>query len=471
MKNILTLFCLLMVLHTSAQNGPPGNPLLKELTAQKDQQILKDKLKTLEGSLKEEDVKLLADYYSATGNKTKSDETIQLILQRFPKGRVALNNATDAIYNERDPMANEQKLKALISNFSTNPALANNRAFNTSRYFVALTFLGKNKPNKVMEYLNAITDSVYRTNAYSYAAREAIGTGDYLLGETLIRKTFADVARRGTPKQSDNIEYARIAGHLFYLNGKYKEGFTYAKAAYDGKSAWRDVKPMYLDYLVANHEYKEAYPLIEEAIRTGNASADVKAQFKAVYIAAKGSDQGFAEREAELYTAMKESVNAQLAKKMTDEPAYNFHLTDLNGKAVSLTDFKGKTVILDFWATWCAPCKDSFPYMQAAVNKYKNDPNVVFLFVHTWETNSTPAKDAGSYIRDKKFTFNVLIDSKDPATKVNNAAVGYKLKGIPAKFIIDKNGKIRFSSLGGVTGGNDAFVEEISAMIELTKAV
>ncbi|QKJ32593.1 TlpA family protein disulfide reductase [Mucilaginibacter mali] len=470
MKYLFTLLCIGIMLYAGAQNRQRVNPLLKELTDQKDQQVLAAKLKTLEDSQKEEDVKLLADYYNATGNKQKNEEITKLIMTRFPNGAMAFDEAANNIYNERDPLANEKRLKALIATFSSNPALANNRMFNASRYYVAITFLGKNKPEKVKEYLEAITDTTYKTNAYSYAAREAIGTGDYVLGEQLIRKTFADVARRGNVNPADMVEYSRIAGHLFYLNGKYKEGFPYAKAAYDGKSLWKDVKPMYLDYLVANHDYKEAYPMMEEAIRTGNASAEVKAQFKNAYVAAKGSDAGFTEYEASLYTAMKESIKAELAKKMMNEQAFDFHITDLNGKAVSLSDFRGKTVVLDFWATWCAPCKASFPNMQAAVTKYKNDPNVVFLFIHTWETNNTPAKDAGSYIRDKKFTFNVLIDAKDPVTKANNAAVGYKLKGIPAKFIIDKNGKIRFNSLGGGAGGNDAFVEEISTMIELAKA-
>lgn len=470
MKYFLILLCTGILLNANAQNRQRVNPLLKELTDQKDQQVLTAKLKALEGSQKEEDVKLLADYYAAIGNKQKSEETTGLIMARFPNGTMAFDEAFNNIYNERDPLANEKRLKAFVNTFSTQPAFANNKSFNAARYYVAINFLGKNKPEKVKEYLEAITDTIYKTNAYSYAAREAFSTGDYVLGETLIRKTFADVARRGKSNPADIVEYSRIAGHLFYANKKYKEGFQYAKAAYDGKSLWKDVKPMYLDYLVANHEYKEAYPMMEEAIRTGNASPDVKAQFKNAYVAVKGTETGFNEYEASLYTAMKEKIKAELIKKMINEQAFDFHLTDLNGKPVSLSDFKGKTVVLDFWATWCAPCKASFPNMQAAVTKYKNDPNVVFLFIHTWETNNTPAKDAGSYIRDKKFTFKVLIDAKDPVTKANNAAVGYKLRGIPAKFIIDKNGKIRFNSLGGGAGSDDAFVEEISTMIELAKA-
>lgn len=107
--------------------------------------------------------------------------------------------------------------------------------------------------------------------------------------------------------------------------------------------------------------------------------------------------------------------------------------------------------------------------MQAAVNKFKDDSSVVFLFIHTWETDADPVKSASDYLRSNKYTFNLLMDLKDPETKTNKAAAGYKLQGIPAKFVIDKNGMIRFRSLGGSSSGNDAFVEEMSGMIDLAK--
>jgi len=150
-------------------------------------------------------------------------------------------------------------------------------------------------------------------------------------------------------------------------------------------------------------------------------------------------------------------------------PAADFTLTDLDGNKVALSDLKGKIVILDFWAIWCGPCKASFPAMQMAQNKYKDDPNVKFLFIHTWERGTTtPVEDAKAFIKSKGYNFEVLMDLKDPRTKENKVVSSYKVDGIPSKFVIDKNGIIRFH-LMGFDGSNEAAVDELSMMINMAK--
>src|ERR1700748_85368 len=69
-----------------------------------------------------------------------------------------------------------------------------------------------------------------------------------------------------------------------------------------------------------------------------------------------------------------------------NQSAPDFKLKDIDGKEISLASLNGKIVIVDFWATWCGPCKASFPGMQLAVNNFKNDKDVVFLFIDTRQT-------------------------------------------------------------------------------------
>jgi peroxiredoxin len=97
--------------------------------------------------------------------------------------------------------------------------------------------------------------------------------------------------------------------------------------------------------------------------------------------------------------------------------------------------------------------------MQKAVDKYKNDKEVVFLFVDTWERVPDPAKTAGDFIASKNYTFQVLLDNE------NTVVSSFGVQGIPTKFVLDGQGKIRFTSVG-FSGSEDGLVEELSLMVE-----
>ncbi|QXU43701.1 TlpA family protein disulfide reductase [Pedobacter sp. D749] len=162
-----------------------------------------------------------------------------------------------------------------------------------------------------------------------------------------------------------------------------------------------------------------------------------------------------------------DSLHNKLLSEMIAVPAPNFTLKDLDGNVVSLKGLKGKVIVLDFWSTWCVPCKKSFPAMQLAVNTYKNDSAVKFLFIHTWETTKTSVEDVKKYIAQSGFNFQVLMDLKNETGR-NAAVEDYGVSAIPAKFIIDKTGNIVFK-LTGFTGTDANALEEISERITLAK--
>jgi hypothetical protein len=103
--------------------------------------------------------------------------------------------------------------------------------------------------------------------------------------------------------------------------------------------------------------------------------------------------------------------------------------------------------------------------MKTAQEKFKNDPNVKFLYIHTWERDANATDSAKSYVAKNNYPFHVLMDLKN-AEGVNPVVESYKVQGIPTKFVIDGNGNIRFRFTGAAEG-EDAAVEEVVAMIEL----
>jgi peroxiredoxin len=172
---------------------------------------------------------------------------------------------------------------------------------------------------------------------------------------------------------------------------------------------------------------------------------------------------------AQTMTQGNADAKARVAKMMINRPAPKFSLKDFSGKTVSLVDLKGKVVIIDFWATWCVPCKASFPGMQMAVTKYKDDPNVEFLFIDVMEQTDDYVNDVKKFIADNSYTFHVLFDEKNESGHLKNKTAKdyeYDSSQIPAQYVIDKKGRIRFESIG-FGGTSEKLAEEVDYMIEL----
>ena len=147
----------------------------------------------------------------------------------------------------------------------------------------------------------------------------------------------------------------------------------------------------------------------------------------------------------------------------------SFSLKNLKGEVISLESLKGKILVLDFWATWCGPCIIRFPGMLATMEKYKNNPDVVFLFVNTLEsTTPNRLQRIKTLLNKNKYNFNVLLDEQLRGGKFYKLATELNVIGIPTKFIINKEGNIIFRESGGSIN-KDLFAEELSMMIDLVR--
>jgi len=119
--------------------------------------------------------------------------------------------------------------------------------------------------------------------------------------------------------------------------------------------------------------------------------------------------------------------------------APDFSLPDLQGKTQRLTDYRGKVVFLNFWATWCKPCKEEMPSMQVLWDNLKNRD---FVMLAVSMDRVTTTKDIPSFVETLKLSFPILTDSWGQTDK------RYKLMGVPETYIIDQSGVLREKVIG-----------------------
>ena len=126
------------------------------------------------------------------------------------------------------------------------------------------------------------------------------------------------------------------------------------------------------------------------------------------------------------------------------KPAPDFVLQDLDGNLVRLSDFRGKTVVLNFWATWCPPCRAEMPALQAMYDQRLPQDDFVVLAVDLLFEDSAGA--VTDFVDDFELTFPVLLASEESVVR------RYGVRGLPATFFIDRDGVLRDRALGPVFG-------------------
>jgi len=471
-----------IAIQAAAQGGRPIPADLKVLLEEQDTTALNRKLDSLSKSSQEEALILLSNYYAYKDQEQKSVELIEQITTKFPYGITAFNRDADALYNESDSDEKILKYNAFMKKYAKRSEFEGNPFFQSANTFVAFSLV-KNHPEQVKPWLEKITDSLYKTKAYSYAARELHAAGQFAEAEKLIMHSIDQTRSRQPIDSAELFESVRMAAYILLDNKNFEKAQHFAKMAYDEvhkptsriHKSWTDkVDNTYFNSLVGIAAYAKVYPMMVKSIENGSATPLIKEHFRAAYLSQGNAAAAYQPFLDSLEQTLLTSLKVKAQKEMQQQVAFNFNLRTPEGKEVSLESLKGKVVVLDFWATWCGPCKASFPRMQLAVNKYKQDKDVIFLFVHTWErTNDQVAaiRDAQNYLNENGYDFNLLMDLKSSNGErvVNKAAAGFGLKGIPTKLIIDKQGLIRFNVVGDSKGGDDEFLKNMQAMIDLAK--
>ena len=135
---------------------------------------------------------------------------------------------------------------------------------------------------------------------------------------------------------------------------------------------------------------------------------------------------------------MSEEVDSGDAPQV-NAPAPDFEIENLRGEKKHLSDYQGKVVVLNFWATWCGPCKDEMPFFQEIYEKYASE--IAVLAVNNQET----VDKVSPFVEELGLTYEILMDND------GSVATQYQVIGFPTTYFIDPNGIIKFLHVGVLT--------------------
>lgn len=213
------------------------------------------------------------------------------------------------------------------------------------------------------------------------------------------------------------------------------------------------------EFLVGEGRDQEGYESLVAALAHNAEDERIEGDLErvrdaAVAAAARlGHDEAAFEHDLEAARAeVAEEARRRMVADRLDREAPGFALADTEGKEWRLADLQGKVVVLNYWATWCGPCRTEFPHYQELVDSYAAADDVVFLAISTDTDHSVPR----AFLDENDYRFTVLFDE--------GSATDYHVTGIPQHFILGPEGRIQYAT-GGFSGP-ERYREEMHARID-----
>jgi thiol-disulfide isomerase/thioredoxin len=351
---------------------------------------------------------------------------------------------------------------------------------------VAIAYLKNRKYIEFESYIDKIENKFNQTSMLNMAAIDLLNRNtDLEYANKIAKETINRFmgykddpnAKPATFSKEDWQRFMNFAqypyydtyAHTWFALEKYEEAMYYQRLAFEGapEEGMPASTERYAKLLELNGDKDGAKKFLLKIAALGKLNKGMINQLESFYVAENDGKENFDQYLNNLLTDSKNQLIEELKNSMLSKPAPEFTLSNLRGERVSLSDYRGKIVIIDLWATWCAPCIASFPAMQQQVIKY---PDVEFLFIAVDEKGKDVEQRVKNFINKKEYSFHVLLDEPIVhGTKDYKIISSYQPNGIPAKYFIDKSGIIRFETKGFST--DTELTNEIDAIISVLNSL
>ena len=430
-------------------------------------------------------------------DEAKSDSMHKLIVKTYPNGWTVRRDAFMEAFNHKQDY--HQYIVGLLKKWPMQesallPDYQEFVYYNAIRSFVSDYYSGEFDQQEIIGMMPGMDfktlAEIFRSTAFPYHVKKAVSdTIIFPMAKALIaqmeQKTHDhSYCEQGymTESQSDSLAEALLSEHrgtyadILLSMGRPQEAVRQiALIAPARRYQTPEVNETHIKALQQTGQDGLADEVMKQAILANAATPAMMDLLKQRYTASHGSADGFEQYLSSLKS--KDEVAAlkdEIRKVFIKEPYRPFRLKDMNGNEVNSADWQGKVVVLDFWASWCYPCKNSFPGMQMAVDRFKDDPNILFYFIDTMEHTDGYEQKARNYMKENGFNFQVLFDAKADAKKAGNNQVVFSQMNainhsmaIPRKMIL-KDGYIRLTQ-EGYGGSPSRLADEVSYAIEMLK--
>jgi len=391
----------------------------------------------------------ISSWYRRVGQNEKSQALQDQLIAKNPAGDIARQVRLQKISQTRD---REERAKLAIEYLRDFPDLEANRKVSIINLLINLQKF--DKAEELLATLQPPNGDLLNNLAWTYIEQMInVPRGVELAKqgvEALRQPNPGAKPSFMSPKQWEQ-QRLTILGYtldtyafgLFKL-GRYQEAQAAYREAYDlTKGSQAEINERLVECYLQNGEYATAVEVAQACIEKSKYNDKLLEHGKEAFVKQGKKAEEFDQLVAAAKEAGAAKANAELLAKRVNKPAIDFEVKNLQGEVVKLAQLKGKVVVLDFWATWCGPCKQAFPYVQKIYEKYKDNPDVVILAVNTWENESGFARQqvVKKFLEENKYTFPVVYDESGVVEK-------YKVEGIPTQFFIDRKGVIQFTASG-----------------------